>query len=45
LINLAKGRYRKNPSEELKAQILGWYGKVINPAEKMTKELKDLGIL
>ena len=45
LINLAKGRYRKNPSEELKAQILANYAKVINPTEKMTKELKELGIL
>ena len=45
MINLAKGRYAKNPTEELKAQILDWYGKVINPAEKMTKDLKELGIL
>ena len=45
MINLAKGRYRKNPSEELKAQILANYAKVINPTEKMTKELKELGIL
>ena len=44
-INLAKGRYRKNPTEELKAQILANYAKVINPTEKMTKELKELGIL
>ena len=45
LINLAKGRYRKNPTEELKAQILANYAKVINPTEKLTKELKELGIL
>ena len=45
MINLAKGRYRKNPTEELKAQVLDWYGKVINPAEKMTNDLKELGIL
>ena len=45
LINLAKGRYRKNPSEELKAQILANYAKVINPAEKLIKDLKELGIL
>ena len=30
-INLAKGRYAKKPSEELKSQILDYYGKVINP--------------
>ena len=45
LINLAKGRYRKNPSEELKAQILANYAKVINPTDKLTNELKELGIL
>ncbi len=45
LINLAKGRYAKYPTEELKTQILGGYDKAINPAEKMTKDLKNLGIL
>ena len=45
MINLAKGRYAKNPTEELKAQILANYAKVINPAEKLTKDLKELGIL
>ena len=44
-INLAKGRYAKKPSEELKAQILALYGKVINPTDKLTADLKDLGIL
>ena len=44
-INLAKGRYAKKPSEELKAQILDLYGKVINPTEKLTADLKELGIL
>ena len=44
-INLAKGRYAKKPTEKLKAQILELYGKVINPTEKLTKELKELGIL
>ena len=45
MVNLAKGRYAKKPSEELKAQILEWYSKIINPTEKLTKELKELGIL
>ncbi len=45
LINLAKGRYAKKPSEELKAQILALYGKVINPTDKLTSELKQLGII
>ena len=44
-INLAKGRYAKKPSEELKKQILDYYGKVINPTDKLTKDLKKLGIL
>ncbi len=44
-INLAKGRYAKKPSEELKAQILALYGKVINPSDKLTADLKELGIL
>ena len=44
-INLAKGRYAKKPSEELKAQILALYGKVINPTDKLTADLKELGIL
>ena len=44
LINLAKGRYAKKPSEELKSQILTLYGKVINPTEKLITELKQMGI-
>lgn len=45
MINLAKGRYAKKPSEELKAQILALYSKVINPTDKLTADLKELGIL
>ena len=45
MINLAKGRYAKKPSEELKAQILALYGKVINPTDKLIADLKELGIL
>ena len=44
-INLAKGRYAKKPSEELKSQILDYYGKVINPTDKLTNDLKKLEIL
>ena len=44
-VNLAKGRYRKNPSEALKAQIIENYQKVLQPTEKLTNELKELGIL
>ena len=45
LINLNKNRYSKKPTEELKAKILAWYGKVINPTDKLTAELKDIGVL
>ena len=44
-INLAKGRYAKKPSEELKAQILALFAKVINPSDKLTSDLKYLGII
>lgn len=45
MINLNKNRYAKNPTEELKSKILAWYGQVISPTEKLTNELKDIGIL
>ena len=45
MVNLAKGRYAKKPSEELKAQILENYSKIINPTDKLTKELKEMGII
>ena len=45
MINLNKNRYVKNPTEELKAKILAWYGKVISPTDKLTNELKDIGII
>ena len=45
LINLNKNRYAKKPTEELKAKILSWYEQVISPTDKLTNELKDIGIL
>ena len=45
MINLNKNRYAKKPSEELKGKILAWYGQVISPTDKLTNELKDIGIL
>lgn len=45
LVNLNKGKYKKTPSEELKAQIAEWYGKIMNPTEKLTTELTELGII
>ena len=44
-INLQKGRYRKNPTEELKQQLADNYALVVNPTEKMTNELKELGVI
>ena len=45
LINLNKNRYSKNPTKELKSKILAWYGQVISPTDKLTNELKAIGIL
>ena len=45
LINLNKNRYSKKPTEELKAKILSWYEQVISPTDKLTNELKAIGIL
>ena len=45
MINLNKGKYAKKPTEELKSKILIWYGQVVNPTEKLTADLKSLGIL
>ena len=44
-VNLAKGRYRNKPSEALKEQIVENYKKVLNPTDKLTQELNELGIL
>ena len=43
-VNLMKGRYKKNPSEELKAKILETLRQVINPSDKLLAELRELGI-
>lgn len=45
LINLHKGRYRANPTDELKQKLAEAYALVMNPTEKMTAELKELGII
>ena len=44
-INLAKGRYKKQPSEKLKASVAELYRQLTAPSDKLTAELKDLGIL
>ena len=45
LINMQKGRYAQSQSPELADKIREWYTQVINPSEKMTAELHDLGII
>ncbi len=45
LVTLNKGKYVKRPTPELKTRIQEWYGLIIDPAEKLTEELKQLGIL
>lgn len=44
-INLQKGRYRNNPTDELKKQLADNYALVVNPTEKMTAELIELGVI
>lgn len=44
-INLAKGRYKKNPSEKLKASILSLYQQLTAPSDALTADLKLLGII
>ena len=44
-INLAKGRYKKQPSEKLKASIAELYGQLTAPSDALSTELKELGII
>ena len=44
-INLAKGRYKKSPSEKLKDSILSLYQQLTAPSDALTADLKQLGIL
>jgi len=44
-VNLNKNRYAKKPTEEMKERLAIAYSKVINPSEKMTNDLKKLGII
>jgi len=44
-INLAKGRYKKQPSEKAKCAIVALYEQLSAPSEKITGELKRLGII
>lgn len=44
LINMYKGKYKKNPSEALKKKILAQLLIVANPADSLIVELKQLGV-
>lgn len=44
-INLSKGRYKKAPSEALKEKNALLYRQLTAPSEKLTAELKELGII
>lgn len=44
-INLAKGRYKKKPSDSLKENILSLYQQLTAPSDALTAELKELGVL
>ena len=44
-VNLTKGRYKKNPSAELKDKLASLYGQLTAPSDKLTAELKELGII
>ncbi len=44
-LNLAKGRFKKSPSDKSKEQVLSLYAQLSAPADKLTSELKSLGIL
>jgi len=44
-INLTKGRYKKNPKDSLKEKLISLYSQLASPTEKLTAELKELGII
>lgn len=44
-INLLKGQYKKNPTDELKERLAENYGKLATPTEALTAELKELGVI
>lgn len=44
-INLALGRYAKNPTEELAGQIKALYAKIGNPTDKLIAKMNDAGLL
>lgn len=45
LVNLNKGKYATNPTDEMRIKLIAWYSKVINPTKKLEAELQKLGII
>lgn len=44
-LNIAKGKYKKNPTDELKEKIVALYAQLHDPKPTLTAELMDMGIL
>jgi hypothetical protein len=44
-INLNKGRYKKSPTEALKEKLASLYSQLASPTDKLTAELKELGVI
>ena len=44
-LNLAKGRYKKSPSDKGKEAVLALYRQLTAPSEQLEAELKELGIV
>lgn len=44
-INLTKGRYKKNPTDSLKEKLASLYNQLASPTNKLTTELKELGVI
>lgn len=44
-VNFNKGKYRANPTPELKEKLANAYALISSPSEKLTSELVELGII
>lgn len=44
-INLIRGRYAKNHSEELKKRLQSLYSELSNPTDKVSESLRSLGVI
>lgn len=45
LVNLNKGKYAKNPTDELGEKIKSWFNEISRPSPKLVKSLEDLGLI